>query len=365
MKKFSLYLLATVLLALHACQGGEKPPAEAFDRRAMLEHYADNLIVPAYEQLQTRTAALHTAVQQLAQTPAAGTLQAAQLAWEQAFDAWQEANAFNFGPAGESGLRKSLAEEIGTFPANAALIDQYGAAGDTSFANFNRDTRGLLALDYLLFAGSDADVLARFAGTPYGAYAVGVARHLDVQVDAVVAAWQGGYRAQFIGNDGADAGSSTSALYNEFVRSYEVLKNFKVGLPLGKRIGQTAAEPEKVEAFYSGQSLPALRTHFQSLVRIWQGRGLNGETGPGFRDYLASVEGGADLIAGTEGSIGTILPIIDGLVQQNTALAELIAANSAPVNELYNLLSQHTRFWKSDMSSLLGISITYADGDGD
>jgi len=39
--------------------------------------------------------------------------------------------------------------------------------------------------------------------------------------------------------------------------------------------------------------------------------------------------------------------------------------NDLNIEALYHELQIHTRYFKSDMSSLLGITITYSSGDGD
>lgn len=356
-------LLVTVFL-LFSCKTENSAPAANFDRRAMLTDYADHRIIPAFERLEARTAALLTAVQTLADQPTVPRLEDARQAWRAAFYDWQAANGFNFGPAAEQGLRKSLAEEIGTFPASPAKMQQYIAAGDTSFNNFDRDTRGFMALDYLLWDGDTqaaADKLA--ADAKRRAYLLATTRHVHREVKTIRAAWSN-YRAEFIAKNGSDAGSSTSALYNEFVRSYEVLKNFKIGLPLGKRVGQSASEPGKVEAYYSGESLEAVRRHFNALVELWEGRDLNGVDRTGFKDYLAAVEGGPALITSTEAQIAVIRQKLDELAP-GISLSNRIETAPASLEPLYAALSQHTRYFKSDMSSLLGIYITYASGDGD
>jgi uncharacterized protein len=43
----------------------------------------------------------------------------------------------------------------------------------------------------------------------------------------------------------------------------------------------------------------------------------------------------------------------------------LVAQNHPTVDALHTELQKHTRFFKSDMSSLLGIAITFSSGDGD
>ncbi|HRI60059.1 MAG TPA: imelysin family protein [Saprospiraceae bacterium] len=359
-------LLATLLIFACDSNSGDGS-TDNFDRQAMLHNYADNLIKPAYTDLQSKTDILKTVVSGFNVAPSAGTLTALQDAWTNAYTSWQYANAYNFGPAGEEGLRKGLIEEIGTFPASETKIEDAIAAGQWDMEDFNRDARGFLSIEYLIFGKNQSadEVLAAFAGNAdRGNYLAALAENLHDRVGEVVTAWNGTYRDAFVQNDGTDVGSSTSQLYNEFVRSYESIKNFKLGLPLGKRAGQVQVEPQLVEAFYSGQSLAMLKAHLAAIEAIWYGRAKNGQDGIGFREYLEKVEGGPALIADTETQLANVKAAL-AAVPETPDLSDQISGDKAKLETLYTELQKMTRFFKSDMSSLLGIAITFSSSDGD
>lgn len=357
----------TALCIVSAC-GDTNGPADNFDRQAMLRNYADNLIRPAYADLQTQADAMLAVVESFNSDPSSLTLGRLQTAWGGAYVVWQYANAYNFGPAGEEGLRKGLIEEIGTFPASELKIENAITAGAWNVQDFNRDARGFLAIEYLIFGKNqtfDEVIQAFIQNSNRRAYLAALAENLRERVAEITTAWNGTYRDEFVENDGTDVGSSTSALYNEFVRSYESIKNFKLGLPLGKRPGQTQAEPHLVEAYYSGTSLAALKLHFSAIENIWHGRAKNGSDGIGFREYLENVEGGPALIADTDTQLAALKAAL-AAVPTAPSLSEQIAAGNHPeLDALYVEFSKMTRFFKSDMSSLLGIAITFSSGDGD
>jgi len=365
---FSILLLSAIALFVgFACDSNSGNPANNFDRQAMLRNYADNLIKPAYSDLQTQANALLTAVGNFNSDPNNVTLGALQTAWGGAYVAWQYANAYNFGPAGEEGLKKGLIEEIGTFPVSESKIENAIAAGTWNLEDFNRDARGFLTIEYLIFGKNQPfdEIIAAFTLDPERRdYLTALAENLRDRVGEVVTEWNGTYRDAFVQNDGTDVGSSTAQLYNEFVRSYESIKNFKLGLPLGKRPGQTQAEPQLVEAYYSGTSLATLKIHFTAIENIWYGRAKNGQDGIGFREYLESVTGGNDLIASTETQLAALKAALDA-VPTSPSLSEQIAGDHSKLEALYVEFSKMTRFFKSDMSSLLGIAITFSSGDGD
>lgn len=359
--------MGLLLVGLFACDPQTVEPTDRFDRKAMLQNYADKLIVPAYGNLQTRIDLMHSYAVSLQTTRTPAVLAQFQEAWREVYADWQYANAYNFGPAGEAGLRKGLIEEIGTFPVNKIAIEESIALAQWNFDDFKRDTRGFLAVEYLVFGENQTadEILAMFEMYPQRRnYLVALTEHIKVRTSEVLTAWNGTYRAEFIENDGTDVGSSTALLYNEFVRSYESIKNFKLGLPLGKRIGQTHTEPKLVEALYSEQSLEAMKTHLAAVEDIWHGRDKNGVDGIGFREYLQSVEGGNELIASTEAQLSALKTAL-AAVPESPSLSAQIGGDLTVLDALYVEFSKMTRFFKSDMSSLLGIAITYSSGDGD
>lgn len=370
MFKSRFFLLPTLLLGglfmAGACDSGSDKPTDHFDREAMLRRYATELIAPSFDRLLTQAEALRTAVAAFNDDPTAATLDALQLSWTAAYTGWQSANAWNFGPAGEEGLRKGLIEEIGTFPANKTRIEEFVTTGQWELEGSNRDARGLPAMEYLIFGESDDPaVLAAFSASGQRrALLSALADNVRDRASAVASAWNGVYRDGFVQNNGTDVGSSTSQLYNEFVRSFESVKNFKVGLPAGKRPGQTQPEPALCEAYYSGQSLEMLRQHLAALERLYYGRNADGQEGTGFDDYLRSVVGGPELIAATEAQWQNV-EIALAAVPTDRPLSQLMAEEHPAIDALHTELQKHTRFFKSDLSSLLGIAITFSSGDGD
>lgn len=370
MKKTLFTLFFAAAFVLHSCDNGGTSGGKTdtdFDRSAMLGNLAQNLIRPAYADLLNKATALQTSVAAFSAEPTAARLEQVRTTWLATAQTWQYANAYNFGPAGEDGLRKGLVEEVGTFPVSEEKVENSVATGQWNLNDFNRDARGLYTVEYLIFgknSGSAEQVVAGFLAQPTRLqYLAALCEDVQNRVAAVESGWLA-YSASFIADAGTSAGSSTSQLYNQFVQSFEAVKNFKVGLPLGKRPGQTSALPEKVEALYSNQSIQLLENHLTALENIWRGRSREGMDGIGFREYLDDVTGGPQLIAQTEAQLTSIKTALAAL-PKNQRLADQILSNPAAVDALYTELQKHTRFFKSDMSSLLGIAITFSSGDGD
>lgn len=343
-------------LGLGSCT--EIVPVEyAAERRLVLETVADILVIPGYEVLEQQTDSLATAIEALVVQPDQAHLELARSAWKNALLVWERVVPYDFGPA-ESTFG-SLNADIATFPVNVQKIEVAIAAGDTSTQDFNRDKRGFFALEYLLYSDEGQPIL-NSDSIMRRVYLGAAVRHLHRNVQTVRARWIG-YRSDFIQRSGTDAGSSLSLLFNAMNMSYEQAKNFKVTVPAGRRVGQTMPVPEAVEAFYSGNSIRALKIHIRSVFEIWSG---NEPSLHGFQYYLRILPNGERLIDDTKRQMDSVDATLNA-ISDNERLSDLIAANDPRVEALLEHMQKMTRFFKSELSSLIGISITYSSGDGD
>ncbi len=374
-KNIKLILVVNFLFLqlFSSCKDKTDVTANNFDRKLMLQNYAQKLIKPAFLDLKMQTDILQTATQSFTNAPNTANLNILQTAWTNTYSAFQYANSYNFGVAGEQGLRKSLTEEIATFPVSSTKIDNAITLGNANFSDFNRDARGFLAVEYLIFNLNNDNILIISNFTTQTnfqnrkTFLINAVSNLKTRIDEVNTAWNGAngtFANEFIANDATDVGSSTSQLYNEFLRSFEALKNFKLGVPLGKRAGQTQAESQRVEAYYSAKTLIMMQLHFKAIENIWYGKSKIEEDGIGFKEYLQSVEGGNALITSTETQLLAIKTALNAIPTSNS-VAFQITNSPLLLENLHTEIQKNTRFFKSDMSSLLGIAITFSSGDGD
>ena len=367
MKQIILILITLIpLFSFLSCDDPAGPVGQGYDRKAMLEFTAKNTIIPLYGDMYQAVKSHDSTLQLFAENQNEQYAQELRNRWRMMAEAWQYVVMFDFGPAQMSD--GSLFQNIGTFPASGLKIESFINAKDTSFRNFDRDSRGLYALEYVIFKDS-ASFIQSINNQPFKlAYAKAVSRNILSRVETVLGQWQGAYGTSFINNDGAQAGSSISDLYNSFVFHFETMKNYNLGLPMGKRAGQVNSEPSKVEGYYSGYSTALLKAKYTALRHLWFGYArlslATSLSANGFKEYILSVENGPRLAQDTElqwNVIGTGISTIDAQVPLHT----MIIGQSSQLEQIFLEMTKHTRFIKSEMSSLLGISITYASGDGD
>jgi len=368
MRKGGLFIGCLIFLIQVTSCKKDKPKDKqdtSFDKKEMLISFSDKVIIPSLNDLMASTENLSTQTAKFADNPTAANLDSLRASWKATHVAFLYCHSFNYGP-GEKPIIGMMAENIGIWPANTVRIEERIQTNNTNFtADFERDTRGFMALDYLLYENNSANSLINGTEPNRMNYLLAVVEHIRSWVSGVHSGWTtGGYRTTFINNDGKDVGSSIGMIYNEFLKSYEAIKNFKLGLPAGKRAGQTQTEPTRVEAYYSGLSNYFIKEHLKAVENLWRGRSKLGEDGIGFDDWLASLKDGANLKTTTEQRFA-ILAEETAKLGNDERLSDLIINDLNRVELLYEEYAETTRFIKSDLSSLIGIAITFSSGDGD
>ncbi|MFN0049341.1 MAG: imelysin family protein [Cytophagales bacterium] len=329
----------------------------------MLAFYADSLIIPTFESLQIDVNNLNTSIEAFALSQTSENLIAIQQKYKASALSWQKASPFDFTYSeDENGIL--LSDNVNIFPTSVSKIETAIEAGNNTFTFSNRDARGFQALDYLLFRLDDNNtvLLGSFSDAKRMAYLKAVSVELKKNIDKATTNWKQN-RANFIQNDGTAVGSSTSELYNSFLSNFEELKNFKLRLPLGKNAGQTQTEIAQLECYYSGYSLEMLKANMNAAENTWYGRKQNSISFKGFHTYLSNISGGESLVNQTIAQLKAMNTNMNNI--PSGRLSSTITSNFTMVEQAYNEISKLTRYWKSDMSSLLGIAITYSSGDGD
>lgn len=356
---FSLCLAGTSIIL--SCNQTTIEDEVDFDRSAMLSSLADGLIIPNFESLQQQVDGLNTAVINFNQDKSVQNLSLIRSAWELAVLDYQHCSAFGFGPADLP--LGPFSTVLGVFPADETQIEANILNADFNLAaSFERDIRGLYAIEYLIYGNevTDEEIVAGFDEVR-STYLSLITAELKTTIDQIVSTWKTSYKSQFVSNDGTSAGSSISLLYNAFVKDYENLKNFKVELPAGLTAGQSSSDPKLVEAYYSGISKDLIIAHFESSRNIWTGRSRSGSDLISFEEYLMEVVEGPNLVTKTKTDLSSIETAINavpaGRLSDHLETSEIVI--------LRDLLQSNTANFKSSLSSLLGISITFNSGDGD
>lgn len=365
-------LLIVLLGGALACKkesGGDSSKDE-FDRRAMLTHLADNLIIPAYNNYQVLFAEMKAAADAFAAAPDVAKLSTLRQKWRAAYTGWQQVELYSFGPADQVLLRNYS----NIYPADVALLRSYVSSGSYDLeALTNNKVQGFPALDYLLngVGANDTEIVNVYTSGADAAkwkkYLGDVVNTMSTKTNKVVADWKGSYRQQFINSDGTGAGSSLSLMVNEYIMNFErFLRSGKFGIPAGVMSGTPA--PEKVEALYSKDlGITLAKTALEASRNFYLGKAFNaGASGPGLYSYLQALGKNNANIATLAGSIESQFDAIEAKMNTlGNSIYAAIANNRNDVLAVYDELQKQVRLLKVDMASAIGITISYTDNDGD
>ncbi|MDX1629857.1 MAG: imelysin family protein, partial [Fulvivirga sp.] len=168
----------------------------------------------------------------------------------------------------------------------------------------------------------------------------------------------------FIERDGTDVGSSVGLMVNELSKYIErKTRDARIGIPLGKRsLGEPI--PANVEALYSGMSIELATANVEGLKAFFMGAG-DQQDGESFYEYLVTID--AQFNGELLGDV--IRDQFDLAISETSEIpapfSETVETNPTPAEEAHEAIQKLVVLIKADMSSALGVVITYQDNDGD
>jgi predicted lipoprotein len=359
-----LFLLTVGIMSCKKDDPEPVYPTDTFDRTALLTNFADSIIVPQYLLLDAQLDSLAGSVASFNLAPDLAGLYTLRAQFQVTYRTYQSVSMFEFGPAEVEVYRMNC----NTFPTDTAQIILNISNGTYDlFLASNMDAKGYPGIDYLLYGRnvSDVTIVNYFTSTPTRrTYLADLISHLRTHTQNVLTAWTTTHTAAFIASDGNDIGSSLGYLVNQLNYDLELIKNAKIGIPLGKQ-SLGVPFPEKCENYYSSQSIYLATAALDNIENCYLGRSFNGNNGPGFDDYLDHL--------GAQYQSGTLNSAIQAHFQDAKMklqavpdpLSIQVVNNQALVDTAYVALRRLTILLKTDMPSNLGIVITYQDTDGD
>ncbi len=357
--------LITILLLITAlfwsCDGKEdSPECQASDPDVTLMDIRDFNIQPSYLSALASVGALQNSFVSFSVETNSENLADLKNELKISWTTWQTISPYEFGPASDINLRAN----VNTFP-----VDSFSVLQRIENQEFNliaNDTKGFPALD-LLFNGignSEAEVLAFYTGAQgndFKSYAQAVIADILEKIGQVKTAWEDEYGESFVTNTGFATGSSFSAFINAYIQDWEQIKRARIALPLGLLTFETPL-PGHVECYYGGYSQELALAHVESHYEIYKSV-----------DHLGIQElvEGVTNFTGTDGEtldeamVSQFELGIEKLSVVPDPLSETVLSEFDTVNEAYLALQDMVVLMKTDMTSGLGISINFADNDGD
>ncbi|TXF89798.1 imelysin family protein [Neolewinella aurantiaca] len=359
MQRLLLLPIAILFLTIAACDsnnGGtddDGPMLPSFDRQAMLTGWANDVIVPAYDEAGATTEQLTTSAFDFAAAPTAEAFDALRADYQAAYLAWQSVSPLLMGRAEEINLRF----RANTYPTDTELIEQNIAADD-----YNLDlpsqtvAQGFPALDYLLYANSGLLLETGPAASARREYVAALTSTLRDLIANAASEWTDAYVASYGQNDGNSATASVDRTVNDYIFHYEkFLRAGKVGIPAGVFSDMPLAD--RAEALYSGNSKTLFLASLSASETFFNDNGL--------ADYLDALNVTRDGELLSAKIADQFLAIRSASASVSESFSDQVESDNVAMLTLYDEMQRLVVLLKVDMLQALSINVDYVDADGD
>lgn len=338
-------------------------PEDTVDvRRRLLRSWTSELAVGEYRQLVSASEELGDRASELRQGGSDDQLIAVREAWDAARAPLKRAELFGFGPYLEEPERYGPKLDFWPVRPDAieAVLGGEGALNSTSVQSLGASTKGLPALEYLLWAPGVA--AQDFMGTRRGDYVVALAAELGRVGELLIESWTTGFaeRISEAGDTHVDLfptlPAALGAVLNQVAALVELVRIDKLGRPLGDNAGGVP-QPEKAESRYSERST---RDILDNLTGI--GSLLFGRADPdvlGLSRYLSRLKPGLEARVRT--TFDTAKSACEAI---ELPLTQAIVDAPSEVRGASDALGALQRIIQVDVLGSLSVSVSFAN-DGD
>ncbi|HWN69390.1 MAG TPA: imelysin family protein [Haliangium sp.] len=320
---------------------GSTPSFEDYAQaQAIVDDFADAVVVPTYASLATALVALDSAAQTLAADRSDANLEAARKAWVAARAPWEASEGFLFGPVDGLGLDPAL----DSWPVDRSALDAVIASNDELteqyVTNLDDTLHGFHTAEYLLFGVGGAKTAADLSDREL-AYLTSVTSLLVQVSGELEASWTTGV------NGGApyvevfkSAGAPANAVYPSLTSAGEEIVRGMIGIADEVANGKIAdpfdqQDTTLVESQFSFNSLTDFTNNVRSIQHAYTAEVPFASTsGIGLDEYIASVDLALDTrlkaeIQAAIDALGQIPEPFDDAITDTEAANEIQAAQEA------------------------------------
>lgn len=348
-------VLAAAAAVLLAC------PEQQQDRRAELltDITHGSLLVDMAEAVQ-RGEALHEAMTSFCASPDAARLDAAQDAWMQLRAPWKRLLAVQLGPIIEDGYESA----IDFWPVRTNSIEGGVATGSTTQAELDTlgvASKGMPAIEYLLWDPINGDAAVLAAMTPARCtYTSLLAADVTLRLTELEATWRDGFADEFTGAAESSMYPTLAAaldeLVNGLIAGLHDIDDMKLAKPLGLASG-VGPDPTLVESHFSMRSLADARDGLAGFEAAYLGADAEHI---GLTVLIAQKS--PDIDADVREALERAKQALDAVPEP---LTDAIVNDPELVSEAENAVEQLRVVMTADVASLLGVTVSLSDNDGD
>ncbi len=245
----------------------------AFDASAMLNTFANDVVLATYTELDSKAGDLLTAVKALAADTTQSNLEAAQQAWIATRKPWEQSESFLFGPVDTQGLDPAL----DSWPVDHVNLQSVLDSGDTltvDFVSGLEDTqKGFHTIEFLLFREGDQRQASDITDRELD-YLVSTTENLKMSTVQLRLAWAPEGENFSGAVAGAGTGSviypSQSAAVQEMVNGMitiaDEVANGKISDPYNE------SDTTLVESQFSFNSISDFQDNIRGIQNVYMGR---------------------------------------------------------------------------------------------
>lgn len=355
MKKILHYSILIVLVLLHIQCSDDTAENENFNRKALLSSWNENIFKPKLSDLKIAGSNLNESANELLTSPELGKLEVVKNKWQELLMQWEKSQYLIYGP-----LKYTLKDaDIGLWPINPVDIQDFLLNSEnlmlSDIESLGANKKGIFGLEYVLFSFSENDILNDENKLKYIAL---VSENIKDASSDLGNIWISQKSDDFINNTSNFSNSPIPQTCNQLIAYTDHVKSIKIGVPAGL-MTTSVVDPDKLELIYSKLSLEAIKANLEMIRLVFS----SGEQQLGFDDFLnAQGNVGNDLQDSILNQISHIEDLLNGM---NSPLYDNWNLEPAKNAELYEAWKDLIRYMKSDMISLLNITLTFTDADGD
>lgn len=355
-----MLLLVAALLA-SACASATPP-----SQQDVIASLTDDLIVPRFQTVAGEMSDMRDALEALCANSNANTLNAARNAWREARAPWLRSQSMWFGPVMDRRSRTF----VDWSPIDPERIETTLARRESVSANEVREflgstQRGLGAIEYVIF-GDDAKIMAAL-DDPTGIrcqYVIALGEVVADETVGVLADWtgdgsvSGGYAGYFRGAAGVALVDQQAI--DEVVRTSVFITRSINDMRLGKALGADGgqSDPSAIPGGAGNNAVADLRNQVQGMQDTYLGAGTDESLG-----ISALVQGvSKDADERMRGHFAAALEAIDGLQEP---LHMTVVSNPESARLAHRRMQELQRALNTEVVSLLGVTVGFADTDGD
>lgn len=355
MRSMPIWAALAMTLTASSCSE-ESAPDGLIGDKAVVNHVALSVGVPAHARLATEAEAMHTAVEAFC---GGGDLAAAQASWEATMTAWQASSAFGIGPVTMDRLGSSIswppdAEDVyDTLDAVEADPDLVVDADYVHDLGSNR--RSLGAIEILLFdpwppAGPELDRRCDLV----------VAMTADVSRAAaeVAARWETTYGPEMAAADNDTfmrQQAVIDALVNRHGELSESIQVGRLGTPLGEKT-EGVPQPDTVQSTRSAFARAEIVAALRGMAQIYTG--VDG--GPGLNDAIRRRQ--PSLVTELEAAFDAAIAAVEAI---EDPLHVAVVDHPEQVRAAFDAVRAVKLLMTTDVANVLGVTRTFSDNDGD